>query len=240
MKPELSVVIPARNESANLPGLIHEIRTALGERCSIEILVVDDGSDDDSPAVLAALKADVPELRVLRHSSSCGQSTAVLTGVTRAVAPLVATLDGDGQNDPADLPALLAAWDGDPDDGPPLVVNGHRRARHDSWLRRFSSRIANAVRRAILHDDTPDSGCGIRLFRRADFLRLPYFDHMHRFIPALIIRDGGQVLSVPVSHRPRTRGRSNYGIHNRLWVGLVDLIGVRWLIKRSRRPDHVE
>lgn len=240
MTPELSVVIPARNEARNLPDLIREIRDALGGRVSFEIVCVDDGSEDDTSEKLRSLRTDLPSLRIIRHDCSCGQSTAVLTGVRMARAPLVATLDGDGQNDPANLPAMLDEWRRRSADEAPLLIIGHRRARHDTWFRRFSSRVANGIRGRLLRDDTPDSGCGLKIFRRDDYLRLPYFDHMHRFTPALIIRDGGRVFSIPVNHRPRLEGRSNYGLHNRLWVGIVDLFGVRWLIKRSRRPGRIE
>lgn len=238
MHPELSVVIPARNEADNLPALVAEIRDALGDRVPFEIICVDDGSTDDTVERLLALREDLPSLRILGHDRSCGQSTAVLTGVRHARGDLIATLDGDGQNDPADLPAALEAWTREVEPELPLLIIGHRRTRHDNWFKRFSSRVANGVRGRLLADRTPDSGCGLKLFRREDYLRLPYFDHMHRFTPALMIREGGRVFSVPVNHRPRLKGRSNYGLHNRLWVGIVDLFGVRWLMRRSRRPGR--
>lgn len=239
MDPKLSVVIPARNEAGNLPVLFDEIRRALDGRLPFEIVCVDDGSDDETPSELKGLLKQSGDLRVIRHDASCGQSTAVLSGVRASRAPLIATLDGDGQNDPADIPALLDAWDAQRGDNPLLII-GHRTARHDTWLRRLSSRIANGVRGWLLGDRTPDSGCGLKVFRRADYLNLPYFDHMHRFTPALILRDGGRAVSVPVGHRPRREGKSKYGLHNRLWVGIVDLFGVRWLMRRSRRPGDVQ
>lgn len=240
MNPELSVVIPARNEADNLPDLSREIRDALDGRVPFEIVCVDDGSRDDTVERLVAARSDVPMLRLIRHDRSCGQSTAVLTGVRHARAPLVATLDGDGQNDPGDLPAALETFRQTAGGASPLLVIGHRRARHDTWFRKLSSRVANGIRARFLRDDTPDSGCGLKVFERDVYLRLPYFDHMHRFTPALFIREGGRVVSVPVNHRPRLRGRSNYGLHNRLWVGIVDLFGVRWLIRRSRHPGRIE
>lgn len=240
MTPELSVVIPARNEAENLPDLAREIRQALGQRLPFEIICVDDGSGDDTVERLLAARAELPMLRIVRHARSCGQSTAVLTGVRYARAPIVATLDGDGQNDPADLPPALEAWRRDSGGPTPLLVIGHRRIRHDGWFRKLSSRVANGLRGRLLRDATPDSGCGLKVFERSVYLRLPYFDHMHRFTPALFIREGGRVQSVPVLHRPRLRGRSNYGLHNRLWVGIVDLFGVRWLIKRAKHPGGIE
>jgi dolichol-phosphate mannosyltransferase len=159
--------------------------------------------------------------------------------VRAARGTLVATLDGDGQNDPADIPALLARWEseGGGADGP-LLLAGWRATRNDTWLRRLSSRVANGVRGRLLGDGTPDTGCGLKLFAREDFLALPYFDHMHRFLPALVVRQGGRVVSVPVRHRPRTRGQSHYGVWNRLWVGIVDLAGVMWLRRRTRLAGH--
>jgi len=237
--PELSVVVPVHNEAENLAPLIAEIRQALAGRVSHEIVYVDDGSTDDTPARLATLQRTVPELVVLRHRASCGQSTAIHTGVRHARGRWIATLDGDGQNDPADIPRLLDALCAAPG-AERRLVTGQRARRNDSAVRRLSSRIANGVRASLLRDATPDTGCGLKVFPRALFLEFPFFDHMHRFLPALALRHGGEVLSVPVNHRPRTRGRSHYGIANRLWVGIVDLFGVRWLIRRMRRPDIVE
>jgi dolichol-phosphate mannosyltransferase len=171
----------------------------------------------------------------LRHKASCGQSMAIHTGVKAARAPWIATLDADGQNDPADIPKLWeVARAALP--SPPLLVAGHRTRRRDTWSKRAASRLANAIRRRLLGDGTPDTGCGLKLFRRDLFLELPAFDHMHRFLPALVLRQGGTVVSVPVNHRPRERGRSNYGVLDRLWVGIVDLCGVMWLRRRAKRP----
>ena len=233
--PQLSVVVPVHNEEENIAPLVEEIRTALAGR-SYEILYVDDGSTDRSLELLLELAERYPELRVLAHERSCGQSTAIRTGVKAARAAWVATLDGDGQNDPADIPLLLELVE-DPKRDPRLkLINGHRHRRRDTWVKRISSRVANFVRRSLLHDDTPDSGCGLKLFSREAWLDLPFFDHIHRFTPALFLANGHQVRSVKVNHRPRTRGRSKYGIHNRLWVGIVDLFGVLWLLRRTTRP----
>jgi dolichol-phosphate mannosyltransferase len=202
-----------------------------------EVLTVDDGSTDATPARLAEATRAYPRLRVVRHARSCGQSTALHTGVRYARGAWVATLDGDGQNDPADVPRLLAIARDPAAPAGLHLVTGRRRRRHDSVLRRLSSGVANRVRAALLHDETPDTGCGLKVFRRDAFLALPYFDHMHRFLPALILRAGGRVLSVPVAHRPRLHGRSHYGVGNRLWVGIVDLLGVMWLLRRARLPE---
>ena len=235
----ISVVVPVCNEAENVGPLAQEICAALSDHRPFEIIFVDDGSSDGTAAAIAAARtAGIAEIRLLQHSVRCGQSAAVHTGVRAARAEWVATLDGDGQNDPADIPKLLAACRGAPAPG---MVIGNRVARRDTWLRRLSSRIANAVRGRLLRDGTPDTGCGIKVMHRATFLELPRFNHMHRFLPALFQRAGSQVISVPVNHRPRTRGQSKYGLNNRLWVGVVDLFGVRWLIRRNPvRTEIVE
>ena len=231
---ELSVVIPVRNEAENIAPLVAEIRAALHE-AAFEIVYVDDGSTDATAAEIARLALDFPALRLIRHRESCGQSTAVRSGVKAARGLWIATLDGDGQNDPADIPRLwtLARESASPF----LLVAGERRRRRDSWVKRQSSRIANRVRSALLGDHTPDTGCGLKVFRRELFLDLPYFSHMHRFLPALVLRAGGAVVSVPVNHRPRERGVSKYGTLDRLAVGLVDLLGMLWLKRRARVPE---
>lgn len=232
----LSVVVPVKNEADNILLLIGEIRAALGGGPRYEIIYVDDGSTDATPLRLAEAGGSAPELRVLTHVASCGQSAALRTGVMGARGRLIATLDGDGQNDPADLPRLLAAFLS-PASAPELgMIAGQRVKRRDSTVKRWSSRIANRVRAGMLKDDTPDTGCGLKLFAREAFLRLPYFDHMHRFLPALMKREGYAIGLEPVNHRPRLHGRSKYGINNRLWVGIVDLFGVYWLQRRMRRP----
>jgi dolichol-phosphate mannosyltransferase len=231
----LSVVVPVHNEADNIEPLAHEIAAALEGRVEYEIIIVDDGSYDATPQQLAVLARALPQLRVLRHRESYGQSQAVSTGVRHACYDWIATLDGDGQNDPADLPVLLDHLQTSPATGLALIA-GWRTARHDSWLRRVSSRVANGVRARLLRDATPDTGCGLKLFGRSTYLDLPNFDHMHRFLPALVQRNGYRVESVPVRHRPREYGRSKYGIHNRLWVGIVDLFGVAWLQRRVRLP----
>jgi dolichol-phosphate mannosyltransferase len=235
---QLSVVIPVRNEAENILPLLTEIHAALDDRADFEVVYVDDGSTDATPARLAEAMAKYPRLRVLAHAQSCGQSTALVTGFRAARGEWIATLDGDGQNDPADIPKLIAARDGAAADL--QLVAGYRKKRQDSWLKRLSSRIANGVRASLLGDATPDTGCGLKLILRTAVLELPYFDHMHRFLPALIQRNGGVTLSVEVNHRPRTRGTSNYGMFDRLWVGIVDLFGVMWLQRRARRPVVTE
>lgn len=233
--PVLSVVVPVRNEAPNILPLIAEIEAALAG-IAHEIVYVDDGSTDATPARLAEAEAAGAPLRRRRHRRSCGQSAAVVTGVRAARGEWIATLDGDGQNDPADIPALLHRAQEEAA-GPPLLIAGHRTTRRDSRVKRVSSRVANRIRVGLLRDATPDTGCGLKLFRRADFLELPHFDHMHRYLPALFLRAGGRVVSVPVNHRPRTRGRSNYGTLDRLWVGMFDLVGVYWLQRRWKRPE---
>ncbi len=240
---ELSVVIPAHNEAENVGPLVREIVAALGRGggggggggASYEIVVVDDGSTDGTLGRLEELARATPCLVVERHPRSRGQSFAIATGVKAAHGSWIATLDGDGQNDPADIPKLLAVRAREAGGPGPLLVAGYRKKRRDTWLKRVSSRVANAVRGRMLGDRTPDTGCGLKVFERGAFLALPHFDHMHRFLPALFLRAGGRVVSVEVAHRPRARGASHYGMWNRLFVGIVDLFGVWWLIRRRER-----
>jgi dolichol-phosphate mannosyltransferase len=230
---DLSVVVPVCNEVENVEPLVREIHAAMSPR-AYEMIFIDDGSTDDTAALLGRLKAEFPTLRVLRHSFRSGQSAAVASGVRAARAPWVATLDGDGQNDPADIPRLIAAREL-PGNEPVKLIMGNRKAsRQDTGFRKLQSSIANGVRSALLGDGTPDTGCGIKLFSREVFLELPRFDHMHRFLPALFLRHGARVISVPVGHRARMRGTSKYGMLNRLWVGIVDIFGVMWLRRRYK------
>jgi dolichol-phosphate mannosyltransferase len=231
--PDVSVVIPVCNEEENVLPLAQEIHAALAGRYSFEQIFVDDGSTDKTgEMVLAARAQGMPEIRLLQHVTRSGQSAAVATGVRHARGRWIATLDGDGQNDPADIPKLLDAVRQSASPRLRLVM-GNRTTRRDTWLRRLSSRVANGVRGWMLRDGTPDTGCGIKVFDRAVFVDMPRFNHMHRFMPALFQREGYEVVSVPVNHRERTRGSSKYGLHNRLWVGIVDLFGVMWLIRRA-------
>lgn len=232
----LTVVVPVKNESANVHGLIAEIDQTLGGLIPYEIIYIDDGSTDDTLQQLVNIQQNLPQLRIIRHRYSCGQSTAVRTGVKAARYQWVATLDGDGQNDPADIPRLLQAVTA----GVELVGGNRRQSRQDTWVKRLSSVVANTVRAKMLRDETPDTGCGLKLFNRDAFLDLPYFDHMHRFLPALIKRRGGKIVSVPVKHRQRAHGQSNYGTWDRLRVGVVDLMGVAWLQRRAKLPEVVE
>ncbi len=232
----LSVVVPVKNEQDNIEPLVREIVAALHGVAEYEIVYINDGSTDQTQQVLNQLKHELPMLRVIRHRAACGQSQAVTSGVRAARYEWIATLDGDGQNDPADIPALLARL-ADTNQAENLeLLAGWRARRNDTYLRRLSSRVANGVRARLLKDNTPDTGCGLKLFARESFLRLPNFDHMHRFLPALVMRGGGEVVSVPVHHRARERGTSKYGVHNRLWVGIVDLFGVAWLQRRVKSP----
>jgi dolichol-phosphate mannosyltransferase len=240
--PELSVVVPVHNEAGNIDSLVGEIVATLTGVASFEIVYVDDGSSDATLDSLTAARQHAPMLRVLRHARSMGQSTALRTGVLAARGLWIATLDGDGQNDPADIPALLAharelaRQRGDN----AVLIAGWRSRRRDSWYTRWQSKIANALRARLLRDGTPDTGCGLKVYARELFMALPYFDHMHRFMPALVKRAGGEVRSLPVNHRPRTRGSSHYGLFNRLGAGIVDTAGVMWLARRARLPDTLE
>ena len=238
---ELSVVIPAKDEAESIGALVDEVVTALtplGIR--FEIICVDDGSTDETLRRLCEKRRHEPRLRVVRHSESCGQSAALHSGVRFAASDWIATLDGDGQNDPNDIPSLWALAGESGDQASPLMLVGHRVARQDNWRRRAASRIANRVRARLLGDRTPDSGCGLKLFPRPLFLALPYFDHMHRFLPALVVRQGGRVRSVPVNHRERSAGRSKYDNWSRFKVGITDLLGVIWLKRRAHIPDATE
>ncbi len=229
---DLSVVIPLRNEAENIAPLIDEILVAIGKTTRFEIVCVDDGSEDATAAEVLRIAAQTPQLRLLRHAKSCGQSAALATGVKAARGGWIATLDGDGQNDPSDIPRLWRLARAAPAK-PPLLIAGHRQQRHDTRVKRLASRVANAIRAAVLGDATPDTGCGLKLFPRELYLALPAFDHMHRFLPALVLRAGGSVRSVPVNHRPRRAGVSKYGVLDRLGVGIVDLLGVWWLQRRA-------
>jgi dolichol-phosphate mannosyltransferase len=235
---DLSIVIPVRNEAANIGPLIAEIRAALDGQFEYEVIVVDDGSTDRTAEVLRGVKATFGRLRLLRHARRTGQSAAIRSGVKAARSPWIATLDGDGQNDPADIPRLWELVRATPTAS--LMIAGMRRRRRDSGIKRLASRIANGVRARLLGDGTPDTGCGLKLFPRALYLDLPFFDHNHRFLPALALRQGGHVQSIAVNHRPRGGGISNYRIFDRLWVGIVDLAGVLWLKRRGVTPDASE
>ena len=231
--PELSVVVPVFNERGNVAALIQEIVAALRGQIAFEAVFVDDSSSDDTLAVLKDCQRRTPELRVLHQQRRCGQSTAVRNGVKAARGAWIATLDGDGQNDPADIAKLLAERAQHP--ATVKLYAGWRVARRDSFSKRLASRIANAIRSRLLNDETPDTGCGIKLFPRDVFLDLPYFDHMHRYLPALIRRAGWQTVSVPVNHRQRATGASKYNNLGRAWVGLADLRGVGWLLRRNQQ-----
>jgi dolichol-phosphate mannosyltransferase len=235
--PAVSVVVPVRNEAGNIAPLVAEIVTALDAQWPFEVVYVDDGSTDGTAAELNRLRAQYPWLRRVRHKVSCGQSAAVRTGVAAARGPMIVTLDGDGQNDPAFIPALLRALEA----GQPRVglIAGQRVGRKASGFKKLQSRIANAVRGAVLRDGTRDTGCGLKAFQRDVFLALPYFDGLHRFLPALIKREGFDIGHVDVVDRPRAHGVSNYGMWDRLWVGILDLAGVWWLIRRKKRAPEI-
>ncbi|MEI7573644.1 MAG: glycosyltransferase family 2 protein [Phenylobacterium sp.] len=235
-RPEVSVVVPVFNESGAAADLAREIAAAFAGH-SLEILFVDDCSRDDTRARLLALKAEIPALRVLGHSANAGQSRAVRTGVLAARGDIIVTLDGDGQNDPADAPRLVEALKS----GPPelALVGGERMRRQDSAAKKVASRIGNGVRKRLLRDTANDTGCGLKAFRREAFLRLPYFDHIHRYLPALMLREGYATAFLPVGHRPRTTGSSKYTNLGRLWASISDLWGVMWLQSRARRPGAV-
>jgi len=241
--PAVAVVVPVRNEAGNIAALIKEIAAALDGQWKFEVIYVNDGSIDETEAELKRLMAQYPWLRRVRHKQSCGQSAAVRSGVTAARAALIVTLDGDGQNDPGFIPAMLRVLEaGAPRIGLQIgLVAGQRVGRKASGFKKFQSRVANAVRGAVLRDGTRDTGCGLKAFRRDVFLALPYFDGLHRFLPALVKREGYEIGYVDVVDRPRGAGVSNYGMWDRLWVGILDLAGVWWLIRRKKRvPEIVE
>ena len=242
MSIELSVVVPVKDEAGNAVPLLMEICTALRGKVAFEAIFVDDFSKDATAAELLAARAEAPELRVLKHRNNCGQSRAIRTGVQFAQGRLVATLDGDGQNDPADIPALLQQWRAtEGTTGRPLgLVAGQRRKRQDSFMKRFASRFGNGIRGWLLNDRTRDTGCGLKLFSREAFLRLPYFDHMHRFMAALMLREGYAVEFLEVNHRQRSAGRSKYTNLGRLAANMTDLWGVMWLRSRARLPGGTD
>jgi dolichol-phosphate mannosyltransferase len=235
--PAVAVVVPVRNEAGNVAPLVTEIAAALDGQWPFEVVYVNDGSTDGTEAELTRLMALHPFLRRVRHKQSCGQSAAVRSGVTAARAAVVVTIDGDGQNDPAFIPAMIRALEkGAPRTG---LVAGQRTGRKSGGFKKLQSRIANAVRGAVLRDGTRDTGCGLKAFRRDMFLNLPYFDGLHRFLPALVKRDGFDIGYVDVVDRPRGTGVSNYGLWDRLWVGILDLAGVWWLIRRKKRVPEI-
>ena len=235
--PAVAVVVPVRNEAGNIAALVAEIAKALDGQWRFEVIYVNDGSSDGSEAELKRLMAQYSWLRRVRHKQSSGQSAAVRSGVTAARAPLIVTLDGDGQNDPAFIPAMLRALEvGAPRIG---LIAGQRVGRKASLFKQLQSRIANAVRSAVLRDGTRDTGCGLKAFPREVFLSLPYFDGLHRFLPALVKREGYAIGYVDVVDRPRGAGVSNYGLFDRLWVGILDLAGVWWLIRRKKRVPEI-
>jgi glycosyltransferase involved in cell wall biosynthesis len=235
-EPTVSVVVPVRNEADNVAPLIAEITAALDGRYAHEIIYVNDGSTDDTGARLKTLMKELINLRQLRHARSCGQSAAVRSGVRAARGALVVTLDGDGQNNPSFLPAMVEMLIGNERLG---LVAGQRVGRKDTFSKRMQSKIANKVRSFVLRDSTRDTGCGLKAFRRDVFLALPYFDGLHRFLPALVRREGYEIGYVDVIDRPRHAGVSNYGMWDRLWVGIMDLMGVWWLIRRKKSVPEV-
>jgi glycosyltransferase involved in cell wall biosynthesis len=228
----VSIVVPVRNEAGNIAPLIAEIAAALDDRWAYEIIYVNDGSTDTTPERLTEEMKRRPHLRVLRHETSSGQSAAVRSGVRAARGAIVATLDGDGQNNPAFLPDLIGALEKGV--GQVGLAAGQRVGRKDTGFKKFQSRLANKVRNAVLHDGTRDTGCGLKAFRRDVFLMMPYFDGLHRFLPALVRREGYDIAYVDVIDRPRHSGVSNYGFFDRLWIGIMDLAGVWWLIRRKK------
>jgi dolichol-phosphate mannosyltransferase len=237
LAPDISIVVPVFDEEGAAPALAREIAAAFAGR-NFEIVFVDDASRDGTRAALKALQPEIPQLRVLSHRKNSGQSRAIRTGVLGARGPIIVTLDGDGQNDPADGPQLVDALTA----GPPelALVGGERVKRQDSQAKKVASRIGNGVRKRLLKDTANDTGCGLKAFRREAFLRLPYFDHIHRYLPALMLREGYLTEFRPVNHRHRQTGRSKYTNLGRLWASLSDLAGVMWLQSRSRRPGVVD
>ena len=235
--PDFSVVVPVYNESGAAPALAREIAASFADR-AYEMIFVNDASRDDTLDQLTALKVEIPQLRVLSHASNSGQSRAVRTGILAARAPIVVTLDGDGQNDPADAPRLAQALKAAPEEL--AMIGGERVKRQDSAAKKWASKWANGIRKKLLRDEANDTGCGLKAFRREAFLRLPYFDHIHRYIPALMLREGYEVVFEPVNHRHRTTGVSKYTNFGRLKASASDLLGVMWLQSRARNPGGAD
>jgi len=233
---DLSIVVPVRNEAENVAAVAAEIRAALMGKIAFEIIFADDGSSDGTPAELKKLKAEFPEVRAVTLERPSGKSRAIVEAVRRAKAPVICTMDGDGQDDPKFIPAFLEKMKAGGAKSANRIVCAHRQNRKDTWLKQRVSPIANGIRRAVLKDNTPDSGCGYKMFPRDAYMELPRFENMHRFLPALFIRRGGESVSVPVIHRPRAKGRSKYGVFDRAWVGFWDLLGVAWLARRTTNP----
>ncbi len=229
---QLSVVVPVYNEQDNIKAMCEQICSALQDQFDFEVILVNDGSTDNTRKVFEMLGGAFEPVRMIHHPRNVGQSSGLCTGIMAARGSLVVTLDGDLQNDPADIPKLMQILSQQPQESHYLIA-GHRTNRKDTWFRRFSSRVANRIRSRLLKDNCPDTGCSLKLFRRDDYLILPQFNHMHRYLPALFARIGVKIINVPVNHRPRVAGESKYGLGNRLWVGIMDILGVRWLIKRN-------
>jgi len=235
----ITIIVPIYNEKSNIEPLINEIFGVAQDQLPIsEVIYVDDASTDGSWEELKRLRAQYPSLRLIRHKKNSGQSAALWTGIKAAGNDLIVTLDGDGQNPPADIKLLWEAYTSHQEEFSRLAVLGERTKRNDNWLRRFSSRFANKLRAFLLRDQTRDTGCSLKLFRRRDYLNLPYFDHMHRFLPALLMREGVSLVHAGVSHRPRLHGQSKYGTLDRALVGISDLFGVLWLQRRSRKAHE--
>lgn len=230
----ISVIVPVMNEEGNIASLVSEIVSASTRAPITEIIYIDDGSSDNTYGVLKSLAPQFPTLRVLQHDRRCGQSTALLTGIRAATNEIIVTLDGDGQNDPADIPLVYDLYKSETIDGTKIMVTGRRKKRQDSFGRRIASRFANRLRAYLLKDKTADTGCSLKMFPRTNYMNLPFFNHMHRFLPALMVRDGVKLAHVDVSHRARLTGVSKYTNFNRAIVGISDLAGVMWL---QRRPN---
>ena len=231
---DISIVIPIYNEVNGIGSFIEEIISVLTpEQFNFEIICVDDGSTDGTHEYLLGLTQTMKQLRVVTHRKNYGQSMALISGIKAATYPLIAVMDGDGQNDPADIPRLFRLMN----EQEPAVILGNRISRNDSVIRKLQSKIGNHIRNYVLKGQCPDTGCSLKFFSRTAFLELPFFNHMHRFLPDLFARAGYQLINTPVNHRPRLHGISKYGLANRLFVGIYDLIGVRWLLKRHCLPE---
>lgn len=233
-KKPFSIIVPVHNESDNILPLLYEFDSTFGRHDTFEVIYVDDASTDSTARVLRAALAKFTWLRVIEHDQQCGQSAALCSGIAVALTSVIATLDGDGQNDPSDIPRLLDLYQASSQE---TMLAGHRVNRQDDFLKRVSSRVANVARSSYLSDGIPDTGCGLKVFSRELFLHFEPFDHMHRFLPALAISQGALVKSVPVNHRERIKGETKYGLHNRLWVGIEDMLGVRW-VQQSRSIER--